>query len=248
MIRIGRRVGSKEPSIKGWYKVRPLTKSSKHFSLSPYSLRQILDDGSRGPILENLWQFSKIYSTTPSVRRPYSRWDKRIIWERGSETHIVDSKITQEYMDWRRDGFNCGDAIRYPVGYNHRHLCRGLIKDPAVGMNVDENGLGYIDSRVEVYIPEYIKSVKMEDDFVSLKKRYEGGENILIIDVDGPHQESLDYYVSKYGVVETFIENGCVNATPESLAILMGDEKHPFGHGYCLAMALMDLDVQSIRS
>lgn len=38
-----------------------------------------------------------------------------------------------------------------------------------------------------------------------------------------------------------FIENGTLLASKENLQLLLNDAKHPFGHGYCLAWALLDL-------
>jgi len=38
------------------------------------------------------------------------------------------------------------------------------------------------------------------------------------------------------------IENDTILATDENIMIMMYDTLHPFGHGYCLAMALLDLE------
>lgn len=32
--------------------------------------------------------------------------------------------------------------------------------------------------------------------------------------------------------------------TKENISIMLNDTKHPFGHGYCLAMALLDKDIE----
>lgn len=102
--------------------------------------------------------------------------------------------------------------------------------------------LNYIEGRKEIYVPIYCELVKKQDKFYELKERLDSGENLLIIEVDGPHQESLDYYKEKYGVDDDFIENHSMEALDENLTIMLNDEKHPFGHGYCLAMALLDLE------
>jgi hypothetical protein len=95
--------------------------------------------------------------------------------------------------------------------------------------------LDYIEARKNIYLPEYIKCIKNLVKFRELEKRIEKGENLLIIEVDGPHQESLDYYKEKYGVSDDFIEESTILATKENLDIMLNDEKRPFGHGYCLA-------------
>ena len=64
----------------------------------------------------------------------------------------------------------------------------------------------------------------------------------MIIEVDGPHQESLNYYKHTYGVSEDFIDKNTISVNENNMKIMLNDTKHPFGHGYCLAMALLDKD------
>jgi hypothetical protein len=100
--------------------------------------------------------------------------------------------------------------------------------------------LDYIQARKEIYVPLYLESVIREAKFKKLQEMMKC-ENLLIIEVDGPHSESMPYYKEKYGVNDDFIVDNTVLATKENLEILLNDPKHPFGHGYCLAMALLDL-------
>ena len=65
------------------------------------------------------------------------------------------------------------------------------------------------------------------------------GENLLIIEVDGPHSEAINYYQQKYNVKGDFIEQNTMLATPENLEIMLNDPKYPYGHGYCLANILL---------
>ena len=80
--------------------------------------------------------------------------------------------------------------------------------------------------------------LEREPKFWELYQRLQNGENLLILEVDGPHQESLEYYKTTYEVDDNFIEQDSVQATETNLAILLNEVKHPFGHGYCLAWAL----------
>lgn len=75
--------------------------------------------------------------------------------------------------------------------------------------------------------------------FHKLLFKVKSGTSITIVEVDGPHQESLPYYQDKYNVSEDFIVNHVMESTPQNLNIMLHDEKHPFGHGYCLATALL---------
>ena len=96
-----------------------MTKCSKYSSLSPYCLKN-----ESGELMENIWQFSKIYRQVGKQSIKYSNWDNRIIWEHDSEVHILDNKITKEYWAWREKGFKC----KYHVGYTNRGKCVGSIK------------------------------------------------------------------------------------------------------------------------
>jgi hypothetical protein len=104
--------------------------------------------------------------------------------------------------------------------------------------------LDYIAARKAIYLPLYLKLVVAKPQFSELRQRLAAGENLLIIEVDGPHQESLPYYKERYNVADNFIENSTVLATQENLQLVLNDAKHPFGHGYCLAAALLGLDLK----
>jgi hypothetical protein len=64
------------------------------------------------------------------------------------------------------------------------------------------------------------------------------------IEVDGPHQESMGYYQDEYKVADDFIVDDTMLVTEETVKIMLNDSKHCFGHGYCLAMALLGKDVE----
>ena len=132
--------------------------------------------------------------------------------------------------------------LRYPAGFNNMKNCLYAIHEYEDGTLSGK--LDYIESRKITYLPLYCKLVKKEEQFSELKSRLENGENLLIIEVDGPHQESLKYYQEKYNVDDNFIENSTILINNRAIQIMLNDPKHPFGHGYCLAMALLDKDVE----
>lgn len=234
-VRVGRRIYEKgryrDPSYPDFKRVVVMTASSKYSSLSPYCLK---DD--QGRIMENIWQYSKIYSKVPKSRQTYSRWDKRVIWDHPAETHLKeDGTPREEYWNWREKGMKNPFAIRYPVGRKHRHKCICSITEEGEHLN-------YIESRKRIYLPVYIDLVKDQQQFTELKERLERGENLLIIEVDGPHQESLDHYKKFYKVDDDFIDQDTILVTKKNMEILLNDPKHPFGHGYCLGMALLGIE------
>lgn len=244
MIRVGRRIynGSKwtDPTFPGFSKVIVMTSSTEYGSLSPYD---VTDDKGRN--IENNWQFAKVYEKVPYSRQVYSRYDSTVIWEYPEEVHAIKNgnswTITEGYIRWRLKGMYNKYAVRYPVGYNHRHKCLfSLLENP--DGTIDPMPLDYVQSRKKIYLPLYDKYVRLKPQFKELKERLAKGENLLIIEVDGPHEESMSYYKEKYNVADDFIQNNTVIANKENLTIFLNDEKHAYGHSFCLAGALLDIN------
>lgn len=234
------RVGVQKGHYDGFIKIVVMTPSNnpKWFPLSPYSIRT--EDGVN---FENLYQSSKVYETVPKTTQHYSRWDQRVIWQRNAEVHVKDGKLTPAYKKWRDDLQDNKDWVRYPVGYGWRHKVLYSIDAPyhaSLDVLQQQPHLTYIEARKAIYLKYYVELVKQVPEFKELLKMVRSGKNILIIEVDGPHQESLPYYIEKYGVESDFIENGTMLATEANLNIMLNDPKHPFGHGYCLAWALLE--------
>lgn len=236
MIRVGRCYYEDNkmlyPSYEGFTSIVVMMKThSKWYPLSPYFLK---DDN--GCILENIWQFSKCYEIVPKTCERKSRFDNTIVWEHPLETHIdKNGNITDDYWKWREKGINNLEPIRYPVGFKHRHKCKFALTN-------DGTKLNYIEARKKIYLHLYGDFVRSEKQYDELSDRLDKGEKLLIIEIDGPHQESLSYYKDVYGVNDDFIEQNTMLVNDENIKIMLNDEKHPFGHGYCLAMALLGID------
>ncbi len=86
-------------------------------ALSPYQLRD-----ANGYLLENIWQFSKVYACVRAQRTPRHRFRPNdIIWEHSSERHLdIAGDILPAYWAWRRKGMQANDAVRYPNGFHGR--------------------------------------------------------------------------------------------------------------------------------
>jgi hypothetical protein len=245
MIRIGRIIYKNgrrvfTSSFDGYTNIIVLMGDFNEWSiLGPYDLK---DD--KGVIMENYYQYSKVYKTVPKTIKRQSRKDTTIIWNHPEEVHITDNNLTPEYYAWRKKGMDCQYAVRYPVGFNHRHNCLYALAENDDGTINEEEKLDYVQSRKKIYVKEYCRLVKQQPKFQELKNRLINGENLLIIEVDGPHQESLDYYREKYDVDGDFIQKNTMLVNEENINIMLNDTKHPFGHGYCLAMTLLDKDIE----
>ena len=234
-VRVGRYQDNTYAQYDGFTSIPVIMKShnKKWFPLSPYSLTD-----ENGYIMENIWQFSKIYDTVPKSRQIYSRYDSTVIWEYGQETHMQNGTVLDSYWNWRRLGFSNEYPVRYPVGFRNKSKVVGSV---FVNLDGTIEILDYITARIKIYLAEYVRLVKQRPEFYELRDRLHGGENLLIQDPDGPHQESLQYYKDKYNVSDTFIEHDTVVVTVDSMNLLIKDSKHSFGHGYCLAGSLLGL-------
>lgn len=238
-LRVGRSTRkSGKINIPSWPEFTPivvLTKTSSPYGeLGPYHLKN-----TQGQILENVWQFSKVYAQVPSVTMPYSSGNSTIVWQWPAETHVEPSgQVNDQYFRWRLAGKFNKEPVRAPVGWKSLKKCLfALEKDEPIS---DTNPkLDYITSRKRIYLPIYMREVIKEAKFQDIKNRWLNGENLLIIEVDGPHAESLPYYKEKYKVDDNFIVNDSMPATEPNLSVMLNDDKHPFGHGYCLAWTLL---------
>ena len=226
------------PSYPNFTPILCLTPSSPYGSIGPYVLKD-----EKGRIMENIWQFSKVYKRVPYTKEFYSRWNQTEIRKHPSEIHLnKDGKLTDKNWAWRKKGFECKYPVRYPVGFNHRGECLYALEDGKDDKNDSKEKLSYIDARKRIYVPVYTRLVKQQRQYKELVERLNKGENLLIIEIDGPHQEALSYYKEKYGVDDDFIVGSTIVATESNLKIMLNDSKFPFGHGYVLAMALMGMN------
>lgn len=244
MIRVGRiDAYGRHPSYPEFEPIVVMTRSSRYGSLGPYVLKD-----AQNRIMENIWQFSKVYDRVPATTARRSRYDSTIIWNHPAEQHVVSAGETKElehmtltpaYWQWRHKGMSAKDPIRYPVGFHYRHQCLCALPLDA-RPDTPLRPLSYISSRKEIYLPLYASLVQSQRQFSTLRAKLNSGINLLILEVDGPHQESLAYYKQTYGVHDQFIERNTVLVNESSMRILLHDDKHPFGHGYCLAMTLLE--------
>ena len=113
--------------------------------LSPYVLRN-----EHGQLLENIWQFSKVYEIVNALKTPLSRFHPdTIIWEHPREIHFKDGELTEDFWAWREKGMNNLYAVRYPNGFKGRTKCLFAVWP---GNNDEEDvKLNYIEGRKRIY-------------------------------------------------------------------------------------------------
>lgn len=239
MIKVGSKTHSFCPSIPNYINVIVTVKSdSKWYPLGPYYLKN-----DKGHIFENIWQFHKVYQSVKEAKSGYAQAVRGdIVWTHPYEEHVnVSGEILPDYFHWREKGLTNPRAVRWPQWHIDReYKCYSSQTAPLYSFYNGEK-LGYIEARKKIYFDQYSKLVKNHPLFQELLELFKSGQNILLIEWDGPQQRSLPYYQSKYQVEKDFIINSTIDATKRNLEIMMNDPKHPFGHGYCLAAILQGI-------
>lgn len=190
--------------------------------LSPYVLRD-----EEGCLLENVWQFSKLYGEVAAQR--VSLGPDHIIWEHPAEKHVNErtGEPTHAYWAWRAKGMNNRWAVRYPNGFEGRHSC-------LCSLWRDEK-LGYIDARKKIYCAEYARLAPPTYAFQTLRAMLDEGINLQLLEVDGP-DPTLRY--APYDQISA--EQPGLLITEATIRLLVNDGRKPFGHGYVIAALLLD--------
>lgn len=196
--------------------------------LSPYLLKD-----ERGCLLENIWQFSKLYKIVQAQRIPLGRFHPdKIIWEHGAEMHVnPDETPNQAYWAWRDKGMHNPVAIRYPNGFQGRKKCIYSV----LGTPEAFERLNYIEARKRIYCAEYARLAPQTDAFKKLRAMLEDGKHLQIIEVDGP-DPNLDYGPYK----DISRESPGMLMSEDTIRQLVADEHKPFGHGFVIAALLLD--------
>ena len=148
-------------------------------------------------------------------------WNFEHYWQSGKVFDNMTKKDIIEHIEWWKKleipKRRCPKYKNVPVLYS-------MFSD-----NIKRN---YIDSRKEIYLPEYYELVKNTKTIEKYKKLLDQGQNIIIYDFDGPRSEENDPLT--YRATKSFIKKK------------LNDDRTPFGHGYIVALILLDIDYQDI--
>lgn len=87
--------------------------------------------------------------------------------------------------------------------------------------------LNYVDSRKQIYVPEYYQLIQGTTSLNKWKKLYDNGACIVIYDFDGPRSENGDPI--------------CLELTCELLIDKINNLTFPFGHSYIVGATLIGL-------
>lgn len=149
------------------------------------------------------------------------------------DTHWKDDAPTPAYWKWREKGLNFPDAVRWPNGFHGAKLCMfHLLRDEETK---ELKKLDYITARKQIYYKEYARLARKTPEFKALQSRVKKGEKIQINEVDGP----------SFGSTAPFdqVVNRSLEVSKDTVKAWLFNTSQPFGHGICLAVALLDWDL-----
>jgi hypothetical protein len=222
--------GAKYPVTVGYLNivVTSINKSGLGSQLSPFCLRD-----EQNHIMENIWQFSKLYSSVPKVSATASN-----TWSWKAEIHDMNGEIQPNYWKWREAGMNHPDPVRSPVPKEYRGRCLCSIVEASDGAI---ERLDYMQARKRIYIPTYVRLARRTLDYDVLVEMLAQGYNLQILDFDGPTREDHSPYDAM--IAGEYGEDGVGSLAIDTRVLeeLLQDTMHPFGHGYVLAGMLLGM-------
>ena len=169
--------------------------------LSPFYVGPVIDkNGLKANFFEGYWQHSKMWRTAGHIKEG------------------TKCEPTNKWYDFREKGFKSDKAKRHPLavkdyGYPECAIYNDKVYD-------------YLTSRKEIYVPIYKNLIKDMEVIKAMKEMLDKGQNIMIIDVDGPPKD-------KY-------PEG-VEVNQENWNKFINETKFPFGHGWVVAGLLAEL-------
>ena len=136
-------------------------------------------------------------------------------WQSGKVFENIDHEISLQWWKNQTSG-----KRRYPPGKNKKILY-SLFND-CVKRN-------YIQSRKQIYVPEYYELMINTESIFNVKTILESGKGIVIFDFDGPRTAEGN--------------PDCKLFTQELYNEKINDITFPFGHGYIVAAALYGIQI-----
>jgi len=164
-------------------------------TLSPMKLGPYTDkNGLTSKIFENYWQFSKLWATANHIKGG------------------TQCQPTEKWFEFRKKGFQLDKGKRHPLpvkeyGYPQCSIYNDKVYD-------------YLTSRKEIYVPIYKSLIENLPIIKELRKLIDSGQNIMIIDGDGPPK---DIYPQG------------LELTQQNWDQMINNPKYQFGHGYVVA-------------
>ena len=200
-------------------------KDTKYYELSPYYLKtdgleELQNNG--GVIFENFWQGSKVYQKIDAIKQyshPSKIGNQNYLWyEYHVDILMNGNNILPAYYEWRNHLFLNQKPVRYPVGRENRKKCL----------------FSLVVNKQLNYIKEYTRLIRNLDIYKELLNELKNGTNLCIYEIDVPEKNKKGNFKFVNEIDNTY------DCTIEKLNILSNDPSEAFGHGLCLAKALLE--------
>lgn len=133
-------------------------------------------------------------------------------WQSGKVYEGLDDSRAKQWWKNLKEG-----KRRYPLGKGRKIL----------HSNFDGKIRGYIESRKEVYVPEYYDLIQGREGLLKCLEMVQKGQDVVVYDFDGPR--------------DTDGEPVCLEVDLKLLRSKIEDPTFPFGHGYVVAGCLLGL-------
>lgn len=156
---------------------------------------------------------------TPIIGGYKGYWNFESYWQSGKVYEDIDIKISKKWWKEQKQ-----PKRRYPNSKGKKVLY--AIFDG------NEEKMDYITSRKKVYIPEYYELIKNSEVLKELQNKYKNGVNITVYDFDGPRLKNGDVT--------------CLKLSKKMLKEKLLDPTFPFGHGYIVAAAIKNINIQEL--
>ena len=170
-----------------------------------------------GVIFENFWQSNKVWREVGK--------QKTANWNWPSEVHLdKDNNPNDKWIHWHKTLKHHNLPVRRPNG-------------KAIPLYAYFNGekLDIIEARKKIYIP-YLKQLYRKNPvYQQLLEKVKSGKNIIIVEPDGP---LLDLYPDGLEVNLTILNDLIEKTNYDDLGVK--NKYRPYGHGYVLAMCLLE--------
>lgn len=216
-------------------------------TLCPYLLKTDGKEKIRNPggvLFENFYQGCKVYDIVYSnkvypsrfhTKPEYLWWEYSPVNDTGDliydvSTDTIDHKL---YRRWRDSLWSCSNPIRYPNKKSNTKNTICSIRLKKLDGKYKEIRMDYITARKNIYMTEYKRLIRVLPAYQELLKMLRDGKNLLLCEIDVPSKGKK----GEYGNVE---DDETYNITIEKLDILLNDPSEAFGHGLCIAYALLE--------
>lgn len=187
-------------------------------------------------IFEDFYQSFKVYEKVDKQNQKDWKWP--------AEIHVdANGNPNEKWWNWHSALLKHDQAVRRPNGKNIPLYSYFVSEAPFSALHAEKElceakfkseKLGIVDARKQIYIP-YLKELYLNHPvFQKLLQKVRNGINVMIIEPDGPF---LDVYPDglevNLPILQSLIEvtNYAAEGYPHKY--------RPYGHGYVIAMALL---------